>query len=442
MDIYGQICKYVDDHKMDIAATLSEMVQIDSQNNGAYEPGNESKVQAYVTEKLRELDMDPQSCAFDPEKSRPNVYGRMKGEESDKTLLFLAHADTVKVTEPEQWTHPPLGGVIADGCVHGRGAADDKNGIAAMLWAAKALKECGIKPKGDVYLMTSVGEETCEGDRHGAGPAAASLPTKPDFAVVCEATHLALETASSNLTFFEVTVQGKSAHMCARNQAMFPQPYGVACGNEFAVDAFYKAMPIIEALYRLERDWSLNMRHPVWGSGGRGASRDTSGVGCNIINLAKIQGGDYELSVMDSVTLTYGILFSPYYSLEKAKEEILKCIEAVASTDSWLRANPPIVKMPVITEFPAYDTPLDNHGVQALTRALKKACGIDAVYSGQRATTDASWVSEIGIPAVTVGPGGADNGPHSCNEYLPIDELCEAVKFYAATVLEFFDEEE
>lgn len=436
-DIKEKVYKYIEDNKMNIAKMLSGLIRIDSSNNGAFEPGDEGPIQEYVFGEMEKLGLEPIKLAFDEEKKRPNVLGKYQGTGGGKSILFNAHSDVVKVTDIDEWTHDPFGGEIDGGCVHGRGAADDKEGIAAMYWAVKALKDNGVKTKGDVYLLSSVGEETCEGNEVGAGPAVEAMPVKPDFAVVCESTHLAFETVSSNLTFFEVIVKGKSGHMCVRNQALYPQPYGIAAGNEICVDAFEKALPIIEMFYRKERDWSRNLRHDVWGSGGRGAASDSAGVGCNIINLAKIQGGDYELSVMGSVKLTYGILCTPKMSIEEVKKEILDSIAAVVSTDSWLRENPPIVNMPIITEFPAYDTPLDNPGIQACTKALKEACGRDAIYSGQRATVDASWIAMRGIPCVTVGAGGADTGPHGINEFVNIDELAESVKLYAGTIMEF-----
>lgn len=436
MDILKKVCDYVDAHELDIATTLSEVIQIDSCNHGAYEPGNESKVQEYVIKKMQDLGMETWTCAFDPDKARPNVCGVLSGTGGGKTIMLDSHSDVVPVGDEANWKYPPRSGLIKDGCVHGRGASDNKNGIATMLWAVKALQDCGVKLKGDIQLLSAVGEETCEGDRHGAGPACLTFPKKADVALVCEATHLSMEIASSNLTFFEVTVPGKAAHMCARNQVLFPQAYGVMCGNEIGVDAFEKALPIIQALQRLELDWSRNVRHPVWGSGGRGG-KDLSGVGCNIINLAKIQGGDYELAVMGSVKLTYGVLCAPQLSLEQAQKEILDCINKVASMDSWLRENPPIVKMPVITLFPAYDTPMDHPGVAACAKALKEACGIDAIMSGQRATVDASWLHANGIPCITIGAGGADTGPHGDNEYVEIAELKECVKAYAATIMNF-----
>ena len=45
-------------------------------------------------------------------------------------LLLTAHLDVVEA-DPSTWTHPPFGGVIADGCLWGRGAIDMKN-MAAM----------------------------------------------------------------------------------------------------------------------------------------------------------------------------------------------------------------------------------------------------------------------------------------------------------------------
>jgi succinyl-diaminopimelate desuccinylase len=51
-------------------------------------------------------------------------------------LLFAGHTDVVPPGDTAGWTHDPFGGIVADGELHGRGAADMKGGIACMMAAA------------------------------------------------------------------------------------------------------------------------------------------------------------------------------------------------------------------------------------------------------------------------------------------------------------------
>jgi carboxypeptidase PM20D1 len=93
---------------------------------------------------------------------------------SDRTLepiLLMSHLDVVPV-EPgteERWTHPPFGGVVADGFVWGRGALDNKASTTAPLEAIEALLAGGFAPRRTIYLAFGHDEEV------GGGQGAASI---------------------------------------------------------------------------------------------------------------------------------------------------------------------------------------------------------------------------------------------------------------------------
>ena len=239
------VLNYLDQHQEEIVRTLSQLIQIDSQNLGMPNTAHEGPAQEFVFKIMQDAGLSPMRLTFDPNQERPNVYGTLPGSGNGPSLLMNAHIDTVCVTEPDNWTFPPLGGWIRDGKVLGRGASDDKMAVTAMIYAVKALIDCGITLKGDVYLLSSVGEESGEGGSIGAGPAAEQMP-KADFAIVSEATCMEIDIASSNMTYFEVIVPGKGTHTCGRNQILFPQMHDVPSGNQVGVDALAKALPIIE----------------------------------------------------------------------------------------------------------------------------------------------------------------------------------------------------
>jgi carboxypeptidase PM20D1 len=89
------------------------------------------------------------------------VY-RWPGSRSDLTpILLLAHCDVVPVA-PEssaRWSHPPFGGVIADGFIWGRGALDDKGSLMGILESVELLLAEGVVPERSVYLAFGQDEE-------------------------------------------------------------------------------------------------------------------------------------------------------------------------------------------------------------------------------------------------------------------------------------------
>lgn len=90
-----------------------------------------------------------------------------------KPLLLSAHQDVVPPGDPGLWTHPPFGGVVADGRIWGRGAVDYKIGLCGMLEAVESLLESGRKPVRGIVLAFGHDEEI--GGEEGAEAVTASL---------------------------------------------------------------------------------------------------------------------------------------------------------------------------------------------------------------------------------------------------------------------------
>src|SRR5690606_39124739 len=67
-----------------------------------------------------------------------------------------------QVEEGEQWTHPPFDPVVKDGRIYGRGVADMKGGLAAVLFALKMIHQHGLRLPGDIIVQSVVGEEVGE----------------------------------------------------------------------------------------------------------------------------------------------------------------------------------------------------------------------------------------------------------------------------------------
>jgi acetylornithine deacetylase/succinyl-diaminopimelate desuccinylase-like protein len=100
------------------------LLRIDTTNP----PGAERPAAEYLAGKLREVGLDP--VLLDSAPSRTNLVVRYRGNGRAAPLLLTAHLDVVEA-DPARWTHPPFSGVVADGCLWGRGAIDMKN-MAAM----------------------------------------------------------------------------------------------------------------------------------------------------------------------------------------------------------------------------------------------------------------------------------------------------------------------
>ena len=139
---------------------LQRLIQFDTRNP----PGNEAECIAFINELLTQAGIETRLLA--KSSSRPNLIARLPGQGNSPPLLLYGHVDVVPA-ENQGWQQPPFSGVLADGCVWGRGALDMKGGVAMMLAAVLRAKTEQTQPPGDVILAIVPDEETF--GAYGAG---------------------------------------------------------------------------------------------------------------------------------------------------------------------------------------------------------------------------------------------------------------------------------
>jgi acetylornithine deacetylase/succinyl-diaminopimelate desuccinylase-like protein len=134
------------------ARNLSALVKINTTNP----PGHEIEAAQWLKQVLDREGIESQ--VFESGPGRGNIVARLKGNGSAKPLLLLAHLDVVPV-EPDKWTKQPFGGMVEDGYLWGRGAADDKGMLAANLEVFLMLHRMKTPLTRDVILLAEAGEE-------------------------------------------------------------------------------------------------------------------------------------------------------------------------------------------------------------------------------------------------------------------------------------------
>ena len=113
---------------------------------------------------------------------------RARSSETDAThLMFAGHTDVVPSGPPEEWNSPPFEPTIEDGMLYGRGAADMKSSLAAMIYAIDSFLEKHPNPLGTLsFLITSDEEgDAVYGTRHAIRELA-SRGIRPDYCVIGE----------------------------------------------------------------------------------------------------------------------------------------------------------------------------------------------------------------------------------------------------------------
>jgi len=431
--ITEKISGYIDDKKEEIINFLSEFISFRSVNPGVSGKGEELEVQTWLCGQFTKFGFDKVDCwSVDSKGKRPNVVGIIKGKEGKKSLIFNGHCDVVPVTdkELEKWSTDPWKATIKNGMIYGRGAGDMKGGLAALIWAAKVIIDNEIDLKGDLFVESVVGEESGEGQTIGA-QAAINRGCKAPFAVVGEPTNCEIKIRSPGIFFFELIIPGKEAHICDRNKVIFPQRHAVSSGSKVGVDAITKSIPFIQLFQRIELQWNQRWQDALLS--------EEDGVGSFTISLCYIEGGTYGASVIPGYCkMVYNVRYPNWLKDEDIWKELREHVTALASTDDWLRENPPQFNVPVIRRWqPMIETPVNHPGVERLAKVYEEITGKRVVISSFKGLADSTFLSRSGIPTVLFGPGGHNCGIHGPDERVPIDQLIQCTKIYAMMAIDW-----
>jgi succinyl-diaminopimelate desuccinylase len=143
--------------------------------------------------------------------SRANLAAHIKSAGQKKALLFACHLDVVPAGEAG-WTNPAFAAVESDGRIYGRGSADMKGGIAALVTTIRQLTDSDVRLEGDIILLAAAGEES---DSCGVKRFVSNFGNKlPELAgvIIPEPTDFDIVTAHRGMLWLEVTTKGKAAH--------------------------------------------------------------------------------------------------------------------------------------------------------------------------------------------------------------------------------------
>lgn len=182
----------VDEHESDLIKLLQKMVKIDSVNVAEDIYAERNEIFEFVEKTMKKSGFKTQLVKAPFPGGRKdqfyyNLIAALEGKNPGKSLQFNGHLDTVAYN-PENWNAdtPPLGAVVKDGRMYGRGSGDMKGGIAAMIMAMRILKDAKVDFKGKLQLWCTPDEETH--GAYGAGYMVAHHPelVKTDATIISE----------------------------------------------------------------------------------------------------------------------------------------------------------------------------------------------------------------------------------------------------------------
>lgn len=372
---------------------LRKLVQIPSRNP----PGEEREIAAYVVEKMRSWGFDAWLVP-EPFSNRPQAVATIKGREGLPKLVLNGHLDTVPLGERERWRFDPFSGDVKAGRLYGRGSCDMKGGIAAMMLAAKAVRDSGVGLKGDLILQFAVGEEKGE-------PGTKTLLIEKgyggDWGIVLEPTSLKVITAEKGLLWLDVEIKGKPAH---------------ASTPELGINPIEKAARFINYLREYMEKIEAK-KHPLLGSA--------------VCTATMIEGGIKENVVPGSCTVTLDRRLLPSEDLDGVEKEIRAILSDMKKRDNDFEG-----KIRRRGEgFAAAEIPVNSFIAQVVKENVKKITGIILGPSGAAYGTDArNFINDAKIPAIIFGPGDAADA-HTYDESVEIRQVVDCSKILALTII-------
>ncbi|OLT15967.1 acetylornithine deacetylase [Serinicoccus sp. CUA-874] len=363
---------------------------------GANPPGEEAATAAVLTSLAAELGL--QVAEHDVAPGRPNVRVTLPGGDGPG-LLFLGHTDVVPPGDPKDWTGDPYAGSVVEGRLGGRGSADMKGGLAAVLLALAAVRESRLVPSGPVHL-----DALCDEEQNGLGIRALVAGPRPDLlgCVAAEPTDLTTVVAARGASYLHVEVRGVAAH------AGRPEDGRNAIGGAARVVA------------DLER-WHEELRvdaHPL--------------VGPATLNVGVISGGTSGSAVPDLCRLEVDRRLLPGEPVDGVLDALRHRLDRLDLDErglTWTLSSP--------MDMPGFETSPHDPFVTAVDGAMSAAGRGPAPLAGWTAACDGGFVADAwGIPVVVQGPGSVAEQAHRPDESVAVDELVTAARGYARTVLE------
>ncbi|SHI60532.1 M20 family metallopeptidase [Desulfofundulus thermosubterraneus] len=376
--------EYMDQGK--IFDVLVKSIQINTVNP----PGNEEPLALYLAEQMRRIGLEVMVESL--EKNRANVVGVLKGRGDKPALLYNGHLDTVP-TGGVGWEYDPLSGQIVGDRVYGRGAADMKSGLVAMIMAAGILKAAGVELAGDLIVAGTAGEEV---DSVGAKRLLQSgVLNKVGAVIIGEPSNNNIYVAEKGALWLKITTYGKTAH------GSMP---------EEGKNAILMMNTLINELQRYNFRF---MEHPL--------------LGKPSLNIGTISGGIKTNVVPDKCVLTVDIRTVP----GMAHQEILRDIQDILE-EQGLEAE-----VEIINDRPSVDTPMNHELVKMGEKVASQTLGREVAIEGVSYYTDAAvLIPPTKLPFFIFGPGEARLA-HQPNEYIEISKLLEAISFYCNFAIEY-----
>ncbi len=337
-----------------------------------------------------------------------NIIGTVHGSAGGPVVVMEGHMDTVPVPLPEQWSHAPFESIVVDGRLYGRGAADMKCALCAMIWAVGDLLAAGWRPSGDVHVVGVVYEEVFEGIAFGK----VLDVLRPDLVILGEATELQVYTAQKGRAEILLETFGRNAHSANPEKGVN------------AADALVSLLSCVKEL----------------------PCPSDSLVGEGLMVLTDIMSLPYpgKSVIPHRAKATYDRRLIVGETEHDVLSPIQRLIDALSAKDETFSATVSIASDEQVCYtgerigghrfFPAWSLDRSHRLVRCAVDAVAGITGIpESVGSYYFCTDGSESAGRRGVATIGIGPS-SQKLAHVTDEYVPLDHLTKVRAIYAQTL--------
>ncbi|NNJ96694.1 MAG: succinyl-diaminopimelate desuccinylase [Gammaproteobacteria bacterium] len=342
--------------------------------------------QNVLGERLQALDFKVEHHRFN---NVDNLWARRGSNQP--LFVFAGHTDVVPPGPLDQWQCDPFTPTIIDNTLYGRGAADMKSSIAAMICACEHFVDEYPQHHGSIGFLITSDEEGPATD--GTVKVVELLKQRDETIDWC----LVGEPSSTN-SVGDIVKNGRRGSLSGNLKIIGTQ--GHIAYPHLADNPIHRFAPALRDLVNEQWDQGNDFFPPTSFQ----ISNINAGTGANNVIPASVE-----------------VLFNLRFSTAITQEEIRQRIEHILDAHNldyklvWVLSGNPFL------------TP-DGRLIDATQAAIKKVRQFDTELSTSGGTSDGRFIAPTGAQVVELGPVNASI--HKINENIDVNELEQLTKIY------------
>lgn len=342
--------------------------------------------QDILIERLSKLNFSIEHFPFGDVKNIWARYGT-----TEPLLVFIGHTDVVPTGPLDQWTYPPFDPQIHDGLLHGRGSADMKSSIAAMIIACEKFIAQSPQFNGSIAFLITSDEEGASID--GTAKVVEILKQRQEKVAYC-----LVGEPSSDQKLGDIIKIGRRGSLSGKLVIYGKQ--GHIAYPQLAENPIHRAMFALNELIMTQWDLGNEFFQPT------------------SLQISNIHAGTGAGNVIPGeIYIDFNLRYSPLITAEIIQQKTKEILEnySLRYKLEWHHSGKPF-----ITE--------KGELVKACIQAIETHTGTTPQLSTIGGTSDGRFMAELGCQIVELGP--RNNTIHQIDECVSVADLKQLVTIY------------